>query len=168
MNDAYTIRSAEKSDLPAISDIYNYEVANGTATFDINPRTMPEWEKWFAAHNIGNHPLIVLEVGGRVAGYASLSQYRDKEAYSGTVELSVYICHSYRGRGYAAALVSELIGMAKRDPATHVIVSVITSGNEASVRLHGKFGFTFCGTVHETGLKFGKYLDIDTYELIVG
>ena len=168
MSSAYLIRRAEKDDLGAISDIYNYEVMNGTATFDIHPRTAPEWEEWLSAHNVGNHPLIVLETGGRIAGYASLSQYRDKEAYSGTVELSVYIGHAFRGRGYAAALVSELIGMAERDPATHVIVSVITSGNEASISLHRKFGFTFCGTVHETGLKFGRYLDIDTYELIVG
>ena len=104
----------------------------------------------------------------QVAGYASLSKYRDKEAYAGTVELSVYVGYEFRGRGYAKALVSELIGMAKRDPATHVIVSVITGGNDASVSLHRHFGFTFCGTIHETGFKFGRYLSIDNYELIVG
>ena len=115
-----------------------------------------------------NHPLIVIETEGQVAGYASLSKYRDKEAYAGTVELSVYVGYEFRGRGYAKALVSELIGMAKRDPATHVIVSVITGGNDASVSLHRHFGFTFCGTIHETGFKFGRYLGIDNYELIVG
>ena len=76
--------------------------------------------------------------------------------------------YEFRGRGYAKALVSELIGMAKRDPATHVIVSVITGGNDASVSLHRHFGFTFCGTIHEAGFKFGRYLGIDNYELIVG
>lgn len=124
----YKIRRAERKDLCAISDIYNYEVANGTATFDIHTSTMPELETWFAAHNVDNHPLIVIETEGQVAGYASLSKYRDKEAYAGTVELSVYVGYEFRGRGYAKALVSELIGMAKRDPATHVIVSVITGG----------------------------------------
>lgn len=168
INSTYIIRRAERNDLSAISDIYNYEVANGTATFDIHPSTMPELETWFAAHNVDNHPLIVIETEGQVAGYASLSKYRDKEAYAGTVELSVYVGYEFRGRGYAKALVSELIGMAKRDPATHVIVSVITGGNDASVSLHRHFGFTFCGTIHETGFKFGRYLSIDNYELIVG
>ena len=61
INSTYKIRRAERKDLCAISDIYNYEVANGTATFDIHPSTMPELETWFAAHNVDNHPLIVIE-----------------------------------------------------------------------------------------------------------
>ena len=47
-------------------------------------------------------------------------------------------------------------------------VSVIAGGNAASVRLHEKFGFTYSGTLHEVGLKFGRYLDIVNYELRVG
>lgn len=56
---------------------------------------------------------------------------------------------------------------AKRDADTHLVVSVITAGNEASVRLHEKYGFSFCGTIHEAGAKFGTYLDIENYELRV-
>ena len=48
------------------------------------------------------------------------------------------------------------------------VVSVIAGGNAASVRLHEKFGFTYSGTLHEVGLKFGRYLDIVNYELRVG
>ena len=51
---------------------------------------------------------------------------------------------------------------------TTVCVSVIAGGNAASVRLHEKFGFTYSGTLHEVGLKFGRYLDIVNYELRVG
>ena len=32
------IRTAERRDLSAMLDIYNYEVKNGTATFDVEPR----------------------------------------------------------------------------------------------------------------------------------
>ena len=55
--------------------------------------------------------------------------------------------------------------MQKKDDATHTVVSVITSGNEASCALHEKFGFTFCGTVRRAGKKFGRFLDIDNYYL---
>ena len=48
-----------------------------------------------------------------------------------------------------------------------MIVSVITSGNEASKKLHKKFGFNFFGTIHEVGYKKGKFQDIDNYELIL-
>ena len=57
--------------------------------------------------------------------------------------------------------------MARENPDLHTVVSVITSGNEASVKLHEKLGFTFCGTIKEVGIKFGGYIDIDNYSLFV-
>ena len=55
------IRTAERRDLSAMLDIYNYEVKNGTATFDAEPRAGAAWEAWLAAHNTSNHPLTVAE-----------------------------------------------------------------------------------------------------------
>ena len=60
-----------------------------------------------------------------------------------------------------------MIEEAKKDPEIHTIVSVITGENQVSVNLHEKFGFSLCGRVHEVGKKFGRYLDIINYELIV-
>lgn len=42
------IRTAERRDLSAMLDIYNYEVKNGTATFDVEPRAGAAGEAWFA------------------------------------------------------------------------------------------------------------------------
>ena len=159
------IRKAEQRDLQELLDIYNYEVVNGVATLDLNPRTLAEWQAWFDRHNVKNHPLYVAEVEGRVAGYSSLSSYREKEAYKSTVELSIYISPDYRKRGIATALMGFILEEAKADARTHSVVSVITAGNEASCKLHEKFGFAFCGTVPEVGMKFGKYQDIVTYSL---
>ncbi|MBE6738326.1 MAG: N-acetyltransferase [Ruminococcaceae bacterium] len=161
------IRTAQKEDIEALLDIYNYEVINSTATFDLNEKTLEQWTQWFYAHNVDNHPLIVAELEGVVAGYASLSPYREKEAYKSTVELSVYVSKEYRGRGVATALMQEIIRMAKEDKNIHTVVSVITSENRVSERLHDKMGFTFCGTIHQVGEKFGRYLDISNFELQV-
>lgn len=161
------IRRAAAEDLEELLEIYNYEVEHGIATLDLSPRTFEEWEQWYAAHNVDNHPLIVAEKDGYVAGYASLSSYREKEAYQSTVELSVYIGPRYRRQGIASMLMEAILKEARQDERTHLVVSVITAGNEASVRLHEKFGFTFCGTIHEVGMKFGRYLDIENYELKV-
>ena len=161
------IRTAEQGDLAALLDIYNYEVLHGVATLDLAPRTLEQWQVWFAGHNVDNHPLYVAEAGGRVAGYASLSPYREKEAYRSTVELSIYIHPDFRRQGIAGALMGFLLDEARRDGRTHTVVSVITTGNEASCRLHERFGFTFCGRIPEVGMKFGRYLDIDNYSLRV-
>lgn len=161
------IRKAERKDIVSTLDIYNYEVENTTATFDLNKRTIEQWTAWYENHNIGNHPLIVAEVSGVVAGYASLSTYREKEAYKSTVELSVYVATEYRRQGVATALMEEILRLAKEDEVTHTVVSVITSENTESVRLHEKFGFTYSGTIHEVGVKFGRYLGISNYELQV-
>ena len=164
---ACTIRQAEKKDVPRLLDIYNYEVTHGVATLDLQEKTLTEWEVWFSQHNRDNHPLFVAEKDGIVIGYVSLSSYREKEAYRTTVELSIYIAPEGRRQGIASQLMGFILEKAKTDPAIHTVVSVITSGNEASTKLHEKFGFTFCGTIKEVGMKFGKYLDIDNYYLLV-
>ncbi len=159
------IRMAKIEDLQELLDIYNDEVVNGTATLDLFPKTLEERKEWFFEHNRDHHPLIVAEENGRIAGYASLSTYREKEAYCSTAELSVYVARAARGKGVASLLLARLLDMAREDAALHTVVSVITSGNEASRRLHEKFGFEFCGTIREVGMKFGRYLSIDHYRL---
>ena len=161
------IRIARREDLQQLLDIYNYEVVHGVATLDLQPKSLEEWERWFDAHNIKNHPLLVAVKAGRVAGYASLSSYRQKEAYRSTVELSIYISPDFRRQGVAPALMEAILQAARQDPLTHTVVSVITDGNEASRKLHEKFGFTYCGAIREVGMKFGAYLDILNFSLIV-
>ena len=161
------IRVARREDLQQLLDIYNYEVVHGVATLDLQPKSLEEWGRWFDAHNIKNHPLLVAEQAGRVAGYASLPPYRSKEAYRSTVELSIYIGPDFRRQGVATALMEAILREARQDPETHTVVSVITDGNEASRKLHEKFGFTYCGAIREVGMKFGAYQDILNFSLIV-
>ncbi len=161
------IRTAEEKDMPELLNIYNYEVEHGLATFDLNPKTMEERLVWFREHNVGNRPLIVAEEDGKAVGYASLSSYRPKEAYAATVELSVYIDMDYRRRGIAGELAYAILEIAKERDDIHTVISVITGGNEASIRLHERLGFIHCGTIREVGVKFGKMLDIENFQLLV-
>ncbi len=161
------IRRAEYADLPALRGIYNHEVTHGVATLDLREKSLWDRETWFFAHNRENHPLLTAVEGDAVLGYASLSPYREKEAYASTVELSVYVAPAHRGRGVASALMEELLHLAREDPDTHLVVSVITGANAASRRLHEKFGFAHSGTIHQAARKFGAWQDIDNYELLV-
>lgn len=161
------IRPANIEDMPCLLDIYNYEVLNGTATFDLCPKTMDERMEWFYEHNKGNHPLIAAEIDGKAVGYATLSPYRPKEAYAATVELSVYIDPAYRRCGVARRLIADILEKARGRDDIHTVVSVITEGNEGSIRLHEEFGFAYCGRMKEVGKKFGKLLGTVSYQLMV-
>ena len=161
------IRRARIDDIVSCLDIYNYEVVNGVATLDLEPRTLPEWQEWYESHSDEHHPIVVSTDDGIVAAYASLSPYRHKEAYKSTVELSIYIHQDYRGRGIATQLMAHILEIAKNDPLLHNVVSVITAGNEGSTKLHERFGFTYCGLTPQVGFKHGKYQDTETYALLV-
>ena len=161
------IRSITKNDVADCLDIYNYEVVNGVATLDLEPRTLPEWQAWFAAHQTVEHCIFVGLIDDVVVGYASLSPYRTKDAFKSTVELSIYIHQEYRGKGVASKLMAHILEYAKETETLHMVVSVITAGNAASTALHERFGFTYCGLTPQVGFKHGKYQDTETYALLV-
>jgi phosphinothricin acetyltransferase len=159
------IRKAELSDLLRLTDIYNWAVENTTASFDINPHTIEQRAIWFS-HYGDRHPLIVYELEGYVAGYACLSEFRSKEGYKNTCELSVYIDPEYHNRGIGNQLMGYILGMGK-EIGFHVIMSGITSDNEVSIKMHEKYGFELCGHMKEVGFKFGRYLDCLFYQLFI-
>ena len=106
---AIVVRRAEPKDLPVMLDIYNDEVLHGSATFDVTPKTLEERQVWFGAHTWPARPLLVATDGNCVLGYASLSDYKPKEAYAGTAEISVYVARDARGRRIGRQLVEALI-----------------------------------------------------------
>ena len=161
------IRSITKNDVADCLDIYNYEVVNGVATLDLEPRTLTEWQAWFEAHQTQEHCIIVGIMDDVVVGYASLSLYRTKDAFKSTVELSIYIHEDYRGKGVASKLMAHILDHARVTDTLHTVVSVITAGNAASTALHERFGFTYCGLTPQVGFKHGKYQDTETYALLV-
>ena len=161
------IRPITRNDIASCLDIYNYEVVNGVATLDLEPRTLSEWQEWYESHSDEHHPIVVGTIDGIVAGYASLSPYRTKDAFKSTVELSIYIHQEYRGKGIASKLMAHILDHAKETETLHTVVSVITAGNAASTVLHERFGFIYCGLTPQVGFKHGKYQDTETYALLV-
>lgn len=167
MEEQIKIRKATQEDVAAMLKIYNNEVKTSTATFDLKEKTLEEWQVWFEQHGDEIHPIFVADIDGCIGGYASLSRYREKEAFQSTVELSVYVDKQYRNRGIAGSLMEYMIQYAKGIEEIHCIVSVITTGNAVSTHLHKKYGFIYAGTIHEVGMKFGAYCGIDNYELLL-
>ncbi|KSU81893.1 phosphinothricin acetyltransferase [Fictibacillus enclensis] len=159
------IRDALPRDLPALLDIYNEAIRTLTATFDLEEQTLEQRKKWFEKYG-GAFPLIVAKVDGKVAGYGSLSPFRDKEAYARTTEVSLYISSEFRGQGIGKELMKEILQRAS-NLGYHTVIGGITGGNESSVRLHKRFGFDFVGCLKEVGHKFDRWQDVHFYQLIL-
>jgi len=159
------IREAVREDLPELLAIYNEAIRTLTATFDLEEQTLEERQAWFEQH--GEHyPLIIAEVDNQVAGYCSLSPYQPKAAYAYTAELSIYLSVKFRGKGIGTHLIKEILKRA-RQLKFHTVIAIITSGNDSSVRLHERLGFTCVGHLQEAGLKFGKWQDVSFYQLMI-
>src|SRR5579863_8507733 len=106
------VRRAIERDAEAIRRIYNAEVTGSIVTFDLVPRTPEVQREWMEAHS-GAYPVIVALDGEEVAGFASLSPYRPRPAYSTTAEDSVYVAADHRGRGVGRLLLDNLVEMAR-------------------------------------------------------
>lgn len=160
-----TISIATHENVEDILEIYNDAILHTTATFDTAIKTYAEMEKWFYSHS-ELYPVIVSKEDGKVTGYCSLTQFKEKDAYKHTVELSVYIHPEHRRKGLAKALMIEIIKLAK-DLGHHTIISCITSGNEVSEVLHTKLSFEKVGHIKKAGKKFDQWLDTVYYQLML-
>ena len=159
------MRDAREEDLSALLEIYNEAVLSSPATFDLEPNTLGARRKWFLKHG-GKYPLVIAQVGAKVAGYCCISPYAEKPGYARTVDLSVYVHRDYRRKGIATVLMKEIIVRAGT-LGHHAIVSSITGSNSESARLHVKMGFEFRGYLSQLGYKFGRWHDVALYELIL-
>ena len=151
------IRTARLTDAEAIRGIYNRAILT-VATFDLEPRSLEEQQRWLALRS-GAHIALVADDGGALAGFASLSPYRDRPAYRTTVENSVYVDGSYQGKGVGRQLMTGLVDTA-RDHGFHSMIARIVSSNAPSIALHRGLGFEIVGVEKEVGRKLGKWLDV--------
>lgn len=151
----------------AILAILNEAIANSTALYDYKPRTAENMVAWFEGKSHGRYPVIGAEnERGELIGFASYGTFRAWPAYKYTVEHSVYVDAKSRGSGVGRKLLTALIEAAGNQD-YHVMVGGIDASNAVSIRLHESLGFTACGIVRHAGFKFGRWLDLAFYQLIL-
>jgi phosphinothricin acetyltransferase len=153
------IRLARPGDAEAVRAIYNTEVTGSTVTFDIEPRSHAQQVAWIERHQ-GVHPAVVaVDQAGEVAGFGSLSPFRDRAAYATTVEDSVYVAGNRRGEGVGRLLLDELVLLATRQ-GFHTVIARSSGDNEPSIAMHRACGFVLVGVEREVGRKFGRWIDV--------
>jgi len=160
------IREATERDHAAVVEIYNDQIRSDVNTFRLDPLEGAELVKWLAPHSAPEHPILVAERQGTVAGWSSLSPWSESCGYSATCETSVYIHADHRGAGVGRQLMEALIERA-REFGHHTLLARLEATNAPSRHLHEKLGFETVGVMHEVGFKFGRHLDVELMELIL-
>ncbi|MGE3310761.1 MAG: N-acetyltransferase family protein [Limisphaerales bacterium] len=153
------VRPARRDDCPAILAIYNEAVLTTTASYDVEPWTLERRLEWFDDHTTSGFGIFIAEEGNRAVGWSSLSRFHNRHAYRHTAEVSVYVAGNRRGLGIGTLLLPPLLESA-RARNLHTLIAAIDGSNEASLRLHARFGFQQVGHFREVGHKFGRWLDV--------
>jgi L-amino acid N-acyltransferase len=151
----------------AILGILNEAIVASTALYDYQPRPPESMVPWFETKRLGGFPVLgAVADDGVLLGFASYGTFRERPAYKYSVEHSVYVAKERRGAGIGFALMQRLIAVATEQQ-LHVMVGGIDLSNRASIALHEKLGFFHAGTVKHAGFKFGRWLDLAFYQLLL-
>jgi phosphinothricin acetyltransferase len=151
----------------AILAIFNETILNSTALYDYKPRTLEMMTAWFQTKAKGKYPVIGIENdAGELMGFGSYGTFRAWPAYKYSVEHSVYVDARFRGCGVGKRMLQEIIAAAQAQ-SYHLLIGGIDAANSVSIRLHERLGFAHCGTIRQAGFKFGRWLDLAFYQLIL-
>ena len=160
------VRSAQPSDARRIADIYSHYVTHTAVTFEESEVSPVEMERRIHDVLAAGLPFLAVESGGEIVGYAHASKWKGRCAYRFSVEVSAYIHHGAVGQGLGSALYQELCPRLA-DKGFHALIGGIALPNDASIRLHEKFGFRQVARFPEVGFKFGRWVDVGYWQLIV-
>lgn len=151
----------------AILEIFNEAIVNSTALYDYKPRTAQNMVAWFETKRNGGFPVIGIEnAAGVLLAFGSYGTFRGWPAYKYTVEHSVYVHKDHRGRGLGRTVMQALIAAAREND-LHAMVGGIDAANDGSIALHERLGFKHVGTLPQVGFKFGRWLDLAFYQLLL-
>ena len=109
------------------------------ATFET---VVPSWQEWDAKHL--RHSRFVFEEESKIAGWAALSPFSSREVYKGVAEVSIYVATGLRGKKIGSALMEKIIASSELN-GIWTLVSSVFPENEATLKLHAKFGFREIG-----------------------
>ena len=159
------VRMARADDAATITRIYNVGIAERTATFETEPRTVDQTAQRLLL--LERYPLLVAEdSAGNVIGWAGLAEYRPRKCYDGIAEFSIYLERHARGRGVGKALLNRLINAAQQR-GFWKLVSRIFPFNTASRALCRSCGFREVGVYKRHAQLDGRWLDTVIVERLI-
>ena len=155
----------QEPDFEVVKEIYDYYVLHTTATFSTEKIPLEELKVSIPS----GHPKyksFIIKYNGVVCGFCYYGQYRKREAYDRTAEISVYLKPEFTGKGIGKQTIEKLKIIAK-EHGICVLLAVITEENRHSIRLFEKCGFEKCAHFRKVGEKFDRILDVVALQIIL-
>lgn len=162
------IRPSVADDLPQITAIYEWNVLNGTGTFELEAPDLPEMTRRRDDVLSKGLPWLVAERGGQVLGYAYANHFRPRRAYRFCVEDSIYLAEAARGQGVGKLLLAELIKQCEAQGARQMLAVIGDSANAGSIGVHLSLGFQHTGLLKASGWKFDAWRDVVIMQRTLG
>lgn len=148
-------KNATLKDLPNIVEIYNSTILSRMVTADTENVSVESRLQWFHEHNPETRPLWVVEdQESKIIGWVSFSSFYGRPAYNGTVELSIYMHESSRGKGYGKKVLQHCIDNAEKF-GVKTLLGFIFLHNEPSLKLFRHFGFEDWGVFPDVAVLDG-------------
>ncbi|MGD0122917.1 MAG: N-acetyltransferase family protein [Candidatus Limnocylindrales bacterium] len=162
--DGWVIRDAiPETDAEPCLAVYAPFVRDTAVSFEEIVPTVDEFRDRIRAAN-ATHAWLVLEVAGRVVGYAYATPHRARAAYRWAADVTVYIAPEHRGFGGGRLLYERLLERLRRQ-GFQVLCAGVTLPNESSVGLHRAMGFEPVGVYRRIGWKAGAWHDVSWWQL---
>ena len=152
-------------DASAITAIYNRYITLTTVSFETEPLSETSMLERIEAIS-SEFPYFVYEYDGAVVGYCYAHLWKERAAYSKTLETTVYLAPEACGKGFGAELMHHLIE-ACRERGFHSLIACITAENSRSVAFHEALGFRKVSHFRQVGRKFGRWLDVVDLQLLL-
>lgn len=153
------------SDYPAVKKIYDYYVINTTVTFSTQKVSLSELKQTIPVCH-PKYKSFIIKNKSTVCGFCYLSQYRKRQTYDRTAEITVYLKPECVGKGIGKQTLEKMENVALAN-GIHVLVAVITAENRQSIQLFEKCGFEKCAHYRKVGEKFNRLLDVVAYQKIL-
>jgi phosphinothricin acetyltransferase len=158
------IRPALPADAGAIARIYNYYILNTLITFEEQTVAPQDIASRIDGVYAASLPWLVAVSSGAIVGYAYASPWKERSGYRYSVESTVYLDPAALGVGFGSQLYETMLA-GLRQHQLHTVIGGIALPNEASIRLHEKFGFRKVAHFKEVGYKFETWIDVGYWQL---
>lgn len=153
------VRCADSTDAEQVAAIYNHYVATSIITFEEIEVTASEMASRILETQSASFPWLVAEIGNRIVGFAYAGKWKARAAYKFATEVTVYVHQGLGGSGIGSKLYGQLLPSLKSS-GLHMAIGGVALPNEASIRLHEKFGFKKTAHFEQVGFKFNRWIDV--------
>ncbi len=167
------IRSATIEDAERLLAIYAFYVKHTAISFEYDAPSAEEFRSRIE-NILKAYPYLVVEEDGAIRGYAYAHPFVGRKAYERSAELTIYLAHDAKGRGYGRSLYEELERILKGRGITNLYACIgdpieedeyLTRNSE---EFHAHMGFAKVGTFHKCGYKFNRWYNMIWMEKIIG